>query len=57
MLNYNIKTENSKKYQFGNQLNYGSFLFYLLDLKTVAGSTNRNSGWSIAEINNGEKVT
>jgi hypothetical protein len=23
MLNYNIKTENSKKYQFGNQLNYG----------------------------------
>lgn len=35
MLNYNIKTENSKKYQFGNQLNYGSTLFYLLDLKTV----------------------
>lgn len=35
MLNYTIKTENDKKYQFGNQLNYGSTLFYLLDFNTV----------------------
>lgn len=30
MLNYNIKTENKKDYQFGNQFNYGSTLFYML---------------------------
>lgn len=35
MLNYNLKTENSKNYRFGNQFNYGSTLFYLLDLKSV----------------------
>jgi hypothetical protein len=35
MLNYNIKTENSKKYQFGNQLNYGSTLFYLKTVQLV----------------------
>ncbi|WP_306353229.1 transporter [Flavobacterium sp. '19STA2R22 D10 B1'] len=28
MLNYTIKTENKQHYQFGNQLNYGSTLFY-----------------------------
>ena len=31
MLNYNIKTENKKDYQFGNQFNYGSSLFYLYE--------------------------
>ncbi|WP_366871235.1 transporter [Flavobacterium sp.] len=31
MVNYSIKTENQKNYQFGNQLNYGSMLFYLLN--------------------------
>jgi hypothetical protein len=35
MMNYNIKTENSKYYHFGNQLNYGSTLFYLLDVNSV----------------------
>ncbi|AWG20090.1 hypothetical protein FFWV33_00425 [Flavobacterium faecale] len=30
MLNYNIKTENKKDYQFGNQFNYGSTLFYMM---------------------------
>jgi len=35
MLNYTLKTENDKRYQFGNQLNYGSTLFYLLDLNSV----------------------
>ncbi len=35
MLNYTFKTENDKNYQFGNQFNYGSTLFYLLDLKSI----------------------
>ncbi len=35
MLNYNFKTENKKNYQFGNQFNYGSTLFCLLDLDEV----------------------
>ena len=34
-LSYTIKTENQKQYQFGNQLNYGSTLFYLLDLDKI----------------------
>lgn len=34
-LSYTIKTENKKLYQFGNQLNYGSTLFYLLDLNKI----------------------
>jgi hypothetical protein len=38
MVNYNIKTENAKKYQFGNQLNYGSTLFYLRLENGTAGS-------------------
>ena len=29
MVNYTIKTENSKQYRFGNQFNYSSTLFYL----------------------------
>lgn len=36
MLNYTLKTENKKRYQFGNQLNYSSTLFYLLNLNTIA---------------------
>lgn len=35
MLNYTFKTENDKNYQFGNQFNYGSTLFYLLDFKSI----------------------
>jgi hypothetical protein len=35
MLNYTFKTENQKHYQFGNQFNYGSTLFYLFDLPAV----------------------
>lgn len=35
MVNYSFKTENRKDYQFGNQFNYASMLFYLFDLKTV----------------------
>ena len=35
MLNYTFKTENKKLYQFGDQLNYGSTLFYLLDWKKL----------------------
>ncbi|OIQ21068.1 MAG: hypothetical protein BM557_04745 [Flavobacterium sp. MedPE-SWcel] len=31
MLNYSIKTENDDNYQFGNQLNYGSTLFYIIE--------------------------
>ena len=34
-LSYNFKTENQKHYQFGNQLNYGSTIFYLLDMNKV----------------------
>ena len=34
-ISYTIKTENQKQYQFGNQFNYGSTLFYLLDLKPI----------------------
>ncbi len=32
MINYIIKTKNKKDYQFGNQFNYGSTLFYLLEI-------------------------
>lgn len=35
MLNYAFKTKNKKDYQFGNQLNYGSTLFYLFDWEKV----------------------
>jgi hypothetical protein len=38
MLNYNIKTENSKKYQFGNQLNYGSTVLSFRFEDRTAGS-------------------
>lgn len=31
MANYNIKTENDKNYQFGNQFNYGGTLFYVTE--------------------------
>lgn len=34
-MSYTFKTENRKQYQFGNQLNYGATLFYLLDLKKL----------------------
>ncbi len=34
-LSYTFKTENQKLYQFGNQFNYGSTLFYLWDLETI----------------------
>jgi hypothetical protein len=34
-ISYTFKTENEKLYQFGNQLNYGSTLFYFLDLNAV----------------------
>jgi hypothetical protein len=33
MINYVLKTENDKKYQYGNQLNYASNLFYLFESK------------------------
>jgi len=33
-LSYTVKSENDKHYQFGNQLNYGTTLFYLLDLNS-----------------------
>lgn len=34
-VNYTIKSENKKGYQFGNQLNYGATLFYLFNLNTI----------------------
>ena len=34
-LNYILKTENSKNYQYGNQFNYATTLFYLFDFKTI----------------------
>lgn len=34
-LSYTFKTENEKHYQFGNQFNYGSTLFYLFDLEKI----------------------
>ncbi|KAA5538456.1 transporter family protein [Paenimyroides baculatum] len=34
-LGYIVKTENDKKYQFGNQLNYGSTIFYTAAVKNV----------------------
>jgi hypothetical protein len=33
--NYTIKSENDMYYQFGNQLNYASTVFYLLELKKI----------------------
>ena len=35
MLNYAFKTENDDNYQFGNQFNYGSTLFYQLETKGI----------------------
>ncbi|MEN2400640.1 transporter [Flavobacterium sp. MC2016-06] len=34
-LNYTMKTENSKNYQYGDQFNYSGTFFYLFDLKSV----------------------
>jgi hypothetical protein len=34
-LSYTFKTENQKQYQFGNQFNYGSTVFYLLDFNKI----------------------
>ncbi|MBU3681380.1 MAG: transporter [Flavobacterium sp.] len=34
-LNYTFKTENDSRYQFGDQFNYASTLFYLIDLQKV----------------------
>jgi hypothetical protein len=36
MVNYTIKTENSKQYRFGNQLNYSSTFFYLHEKNTFS---------------------
>lgn len=33
MLNYVLKTENDKEYQFGNQLNYAATLFYMWEIE------------------------
>lgn len=35
LFDYTFKTENQKNYQYGNQINYGSLLFYLFDLDKV----------------------
>lgn len=35
MLNYTVKTENSKGYRFGNQFNYGGTFFHLFDLGKI----------------------
>lgn len=35
LLDYTFKTENSKNYQYGNQLNYGGLFFYLLEANTL----------------------
>lgn len=58
MLNYTLKTENDKKYQFGNQLNYGSTLFYLLDLNSVQLVPQFGLAGEIYETNKqyGEKI-
>jgi len=34
-LNYTFKTQNEKTYQFGNQFNYGTTFFYLLDWNKI----------------------
>ncbi|MGC4039427.1 MAG: transporter [Flavobacterium sp.] len=36
MLNYVIKTENDKHYQFGNQFNYSATFFYLHETKKIS---------------------
>lgn len=36
MLNYAFKTENDDHYQFGNQFNYGSTLFYQFEAKGIS---------------------
>jgi len=36
MLNYVIKTENDKNYQFGNQFNYGGTFFYLYEKNNLS---------------------
>lgn len=39
MLNYILKTENDKKYRFGNQFNYATTLFYLYETEKISFAT------------------
>lgn len=36
MINYTIKTENTKNYRFGNQFNYGGILFYMMGNENIS---------------------
>ncbi|OCB78082.1 transporter [Flavobacterium crassostreae] len=58
MVNYNLKTENEKKYQFGNQLNYSSTLFYLFTAQNIQVVPQFGVAGEVYETNkqHGQKV-
>ncbi|MEZ4853114.1 transporter [Flavobacterium sp.] len=58
MLNYTIKTENEKNYRFGNQFNYGSTFFYVLEKEKLSFVPQAGFAGEIYETNyqHGQKV-
>jgi hypothetical protein len=52
MFNYTIKTENKKRYQFGNQINYGSTLFYIATIGKVQLLPQLGIAGELFEANN-----
>ncbi|MES2543249.1 MAG: transporter [Bacteroidota bacterium] len=51
MLNYVIKTENDKQYQFGNQFNYAGTFFYLYEKKKLSIAPQLGFAGEIYESN------
>lgn len=51
MLNYVLKTENSKKYRFGNQFNYSGTFFYLYEKDTFSFAPQLGFAGEVYESN------
>jgi hypothetical protein len=58
MVNYVIKTENDKSYRFGNQFNYASTLFYLVEKNQFSYAPQLGIAYELYEDNyqRGQKV-
>lgn len=58
MVNYIVKTENQKHYQFGNQLNYAGTLFYVMENDNFSFAPQIGVAGEVYESNKqyGEKV-
>lgn len=56
--NYIVKTENAKKYRFGNQLNYGGMLFYSAKIKDFSIVPQMGIAGEVYDANKdfGEKI-